>query len=306
MAMDPELASSFRRMPRLNPASPIVRGLFGVLLRVAPMKRAAGASLRKVRKGGLYARLHSPVDAGPSCSRGALLWIHGGGLVLGDPRQDDVMCSKIAATLGIVVLAPRYRLAPQHRFPAALDDCRAAYDWLVANAGTLGIDPTRIAIGGDSAGGGLAASLVQLLSDEKPGSVAAQWLLEPMLDDRTGADGRNDDPPEYFWKAADNRFGWGAYLGMAPGSLQVPRYAVAARYEGTSALPPAWIGVGMEDLFLDECRAYARRLQEAGGTAELVCVPGAPHGFFGLAPKAAISQRFLNGAVDWLRKMIGA
>jgi acetyl esterase/lipase len=223
---------------------------------------------------------------------------------MGHPRQDDRLCSQVAAALDVVVLAPRYRLAPRHRFPAALDDCREAFDWLVANAGSLGIDPARIAIGGDSAGGGLAACLVQSLCDERPGTVAAQWLFQPMLDDRTGADGRNDDPPEYFWKAADNRFGWGAYLGVAPGSPAVPRYAVAARYEGAAALPPAWIGIGTEDLFLEECRAYARRLQESGTPVELVCAPDAPHGFLGWAPDAAVSQRFQRAAFDWLGRAI--
>jgi acetyl esterase/lipase len=162
-----------------------------------------------------------------------------------------------------------------------------------------------MAIGGDSAGGGLAACLVQSLCDEQPGTVAAQWLFEPMLDDRTGADGRNDDPPEYFWKSADNRFGWSAYLGMAAGAPEVPRFAVAARHDILTTLPQTWIGIGTEDLFLGECRNYANRLERAGCAVELVCVPGAPHGFAALAPKTAVAQRFKQSAIAWLERAIG-
>jgi acetyl esterase/lipase len=223
---------------------------------------------------------------------------------MGHPRQDDPLCSEVAANLGIVVLAPQYRLAPRHKFPAALNDCREAWDWLLAEAASLGIDTARIAIGGDSAGGGLAACLVQSLCDERPRAVAAQWLFEPMLDDRTGADGSNDDPPEFFWKSADNRYGWSAYLGMPAGALDVPPYAVAARHENLAGLPQTWIGIGSEDLFLNECRTYAGQLEQAGCPVELVCAPGAPHGVFGLAPKSGVAQRLRSSAIAWLSRAI--
>lgn len=305
MPLDPELAPHFARMPRINPANPIVRAVLAALVRVSPLTRAGGATVRTVRTGRFKARLHLPDNAGGNSPRGALLWIHGGGYLMGHPRQDDPLCSEVAATLGLVVLAPRYRLSPRHKFPAALDDCREAWDWLMAQASSLGIDRTRVAIGGDSAGGGLAACLVQSLADEDPALVAAQWLFEPMLDDRTGSDGRNDDPPEYFWRSADNRLGWGAYLGMAPGSPDVPPYAVAARYGNVAALPQTWIGIGSEDLFLDESRAYAERLKQAGCAVEFDCVPGAPHGFVGLAPKTGPSLRLKKAALDWLGRAIG-
>lgn len=271
-----------------------------------PLRRAAGARLRVIKIAEMSARLHLPdngVDAGPF---GALLWIHGGGYVMGHPRQDDALCSMIAATLGIVVLAPQYRLAPRHRFPAALDDCRTAWDFLRHAAADLGVDPTRMAIGGDSAGGGLAACLVQSLAHEQPGSVAAQWLWEPMLDDRTGCTGDMNDLPEYLWKSVDNRYAWAAYLGLPAGAAGLPRYAVAAACDNLRGLPPTWIGVGTADLFRAEDLAYAHSLTRAGCDVEFFEVPDVPHGFALLAPKTAPARRFRQAAMDWLRTAVAA
>lgn len=306
MPMDPELAAPFAKLPNIDPRNRVIQILFGAAARFMPVKRTEGVELRHIRSGRLKARLHVPTHAPSAGPSGALMWIHGGGYIMGHPRQDDALCSEIAAALGVVVLAPQYRLAPRHAFPAALDDCRAAWNWLLAEAPALGVDAARLAIGGDSAGGGLAACVVQSICDEQPGLIAAQWLFEPMLDDRTSADGRNDDPPEYTWKNKHNRFGWAAYLGRDGGSAQVPRFAVAARYENLATLPPTWIGVGTEDLFVEECRAYARRLEQAGCGVELNCVSGAPHGFFHIAPKADITQRFKQSALAWLGHRIGS
>jgi acetyl esterase/lipase len=113
-----------------------------------------------------------------------LLWVHGGGLVLGRPEADHELCSRIARDLGILVVGARYRLAPEHPFPAALDDLVAVVRWLADPAAGLGVDPTRVAVGGASAGGGLAASAVQRAHDEGL-PVAFQLLVHPMLDDRT-------------------------------------------------------------------------------------------------------------------------
>ncbi len=228
-------------------------------------------------------------------SGGALLWLHGGGLIVGRPAMDDGRCVAWARDLGLLVVSVDYRLAPEHPFPAALDDAHAAWRWLQGAAEGLGVDPTRVAIGGASAGGGLAACLAQRLRDEgrTAGGVqpAAQLLVYPMLDDRTAAR-RELDGGHLVWSNRSNRTGWSAYLGGPPGASEAPMYAVAARLDDVAGLPPAWIGVGTLDLFLEEDRAYAARLEAAGVATELLEVPGAPHGFDALAPDVPLTRAF--------------
>jgi acetyl esterase/lipase len=233
-------------------------------------------------------------------SGAALFWIHGGGYLIGRPAQDDRFCAEVAAQLGIMVVSVGYRLAPEHPFPAPLEDCHAGWAWLQRAAPSLGIDPRRVAIGGQSAGGGLAACLVHKVQDEGPGKAAAQWLFCPMLDDRTAARRDLDAIGHRLWGNADNAVGWRAYLAAEPGGVSVPPCAVAARREDLARLPPAWIGVGDVDLFAEEDRAYAERLSRAGVKTTFVTVPGAPHGFEAWAPHTEIARRFLVGARDWL------
>ena len=186
---------------------------------------------------------------------GVLLWIHGGGYVMGDPRGDHDVCSQHARDLGIVVVNVDYRLAPEHPFPAALEDCYAALRWVHENADELGIDPSRIAVGGGSAGGGLAAALAQLAHDRGEVPVCFQYLVYPMLDDRTTLVRKR--PRTLVWTPGANLFGWTSYLGHPPGLEESRPYAVPARREDLSGLPPAWIGVGDIDLFYEEDVAYA-------------------------------------------------
>ena len=173
----------------------------------------------------------------------ALLWIHGGGLVLGRPELDHALASGFADELGIVVVSPRYRLAPERPYPAAIDDVYASYRWLLDNADELGVDVSRIAIGGGSAGGGLAAALVQRAHDEGL-PVAYQLLVEPMLDDRTVPRAEAADVAALAWTVPSNRFGWTSYLGHEPGAPEDRPYAVPARRADVSGLPPAYIGIG--------------------------------------------------------------
>ncbi|GHH67923.1 alpha/beta hydrolase [Promicromonospora soli] len=221
----------------------------------------------------------------------ALLWIHGGGMVLGDAAQDSKFCRQIADQLGIVVVSVEYRLAPEHPFPTPLDDCYTALRWL---AGQPDIDPARIAIGGQSAGAGLAASLALLAKERGEIRPVLQLLSYPMLDDRTTT--RTDIDPRRLriWSQKSNRFGWRGYLGSATAVGNVPPLAAPARYDDLSGLPPAWIGVGTNDLFHDEDVTYARRLQQAGVATTLHVVPGAYHNFDSLEAKAAISRAFLK------------
>lgn len=222
----------------------------------------------------------------------ALLWIHGGGLVMGRPEQDDRTNIGFVRELGIVVAALRYRLAPDHRAPAAVEDAHAGLRGLVAHAARLGVDADRIAIGGASAGGGLAAALALLTHDRGEIRPVLQLLIYPMLDDRTVTRTDLDTRNVRVWTAKSNRFGWTSYLGVPPGGPDVSPYAAPARREDLSGLPPAWVGVGSLDLFRDEDVEYARRLTAAGVPCALCIVPGAFHGFDALFAKAGVSRDF--------------
>jgi acetyl esterase/lipase len=259
---------------------------------------------------GVAVRVYRPREGATGA---ALLWLHGGGLIVGTPRMDDGRCGAWVRELGLVVVSVDYRLAPEHPFPAALDDACAAWAWLQGSADAWGIDAARVAIGGASAGGGLAACLAQRLRDEGGVQPAAQLLVYPMLDDRTAALRELDDGGHLVWSNRSNRAGWSAYLGRSPGGPDLPAYAAAARRADLRGLPPAWIGVGELDLFLDEARAYAGRLERAGVATELHEVAGAPHGFDALAPTvplarafAAVQGAFLRGRLGIARREDGA
>jgi acetyl esterase/lipase len=219
---------------------------------------------------------------------GALLWIHGGGYVMGAPEVENEVCSRIALDLGVLVVNVSYRLAPEHPFPAGLDDCYTALAWLHEQADELGIDPDRVAIGGASAGGGMAASLAQMAHDRGGPAVSFQVLVYPMLDDRTVQ--RPVDA--LVWNNRSNAFAWGAYLGHPAGQPDERPWAVPARRADLAGLPPAWIGVGDIDLFHDEDVEYARRLQEAGVRCELHVEPGMYHGADAIAGKVDSMRAF--------------
>ena len=237
-------------------------------------------------------------------SEAALLWIHGGGFVLGNAALDDRFCAVTSQALGMVVVSVDYRLAPEYPFPMPLDDCHAAWLWVQKNAGALGIDPKRIAIGGQSAGGALAASLVQRLHDEEGNKAAAQWLFCPMLDDRTATRRELDAMKHWVWSHRANATGWELYLAMAPGFHELPQYAVPARRDDLSGLPPAWIGIGEIDLLHDEGQIFADRMRASGVDVVLTSVPGAPHGFESWAFDTKLAQDFVANAQRWLQQTL--
>ena len=224
--------------------------------------------------------------------QGAVLLIHGGGYVVGSPHDAALGAAILARECGVPVLAPGYRLGPEHPFPAALDDVQAAWHYLLDHAEELGVDPDKIVIGGYSAGGGHAAALVQRLHDEGGRQPAAQLLVYPMLDDRTAARRDLDRPWHLVWNNWSNLHGWTSYLGHAPGAETTAPYVVPARRDDLSGLPPAWIGVGTPDLFLDEDREYAARLTEAGIDVTYVEVEGGIHGFDLFAADTSLAQAF--------------
>ena len=212
--------------------------------------------------------------------RPALLNIHGGGYISGAPEMQEAQNARLAAELDMVVVSPDYRLAPESPFPAAIEDCYAALAWMVSQASELDIDPARIAVSGESAGGGLAAALALLARDRNEYQIAFQRLIYPMIDDRTS--GMLEASPylgQFVWTRESNAFGWSCLLGKAINGSNVSPYAAAARAQDLSGLPPAFIGCGALDFFVDENVDYARRLIHAGVPTELHIYRGAPHGF---------------------------
>jgi acetyl esterase/lipase len=244
------------------------------------------------------------VDPAPGAKgRPVLLHTHGGGYVARSAALSIRFLQTVAETCNCVVVSVEYRLAPETRFPGSLEDNYTALRWLYANADALGVDRKRIAVGGESAGGGHAASLAIAARDRKEIPIAFQLLFYPMLDDRTGSS--RPVPPhigEFVWTAQSNVFGWTSLLGVPAGSPTVPAGAVPARVEDLAGLPPAFIVVGAIDLFVDEDIEYARRLIAAGVPAELHVVPGAYHAYDLLVPNATVTARFTEYWTTALRR----
>lgn len=233
-----------------------------------------------------------------------LLWLHGGGYIMGKPEMDEQNCIEYVREAGIVVVSVDYRCAPKYPFPTALEDSYLALKWVVARSEQLNVDPNRIAIGGASAGAGLAAALVQCAYDRQEIKPVFQLLIYPMLDDRTVLRTDINDGDYLVWTPKSNRFGWESYLGTKCGADNAAAYSVPARREDLSGLPPAWIGVGELDLFYDEDMAYAKRLKECGVECEMSILPGVFHGFDAVASQAPIVREFRNSQLAALRKYL--
>jgi acetyl esterase/lipase len=304
----PELARLARFLPRFAWGPRVLRVIRFVERLVKAPRLPGGVTVEEVRVPGsagapqVRVRLYRPDNLQRPAP--ALLWMHGGGYVMGKPEVDELSSAQYAQELGLLVASVDYRLAPEHPFPAPLEDCYAALRWLHAQAGALGIDPARIAIGGASAGGGLTAALAQLAHDRGEVRPAFQLLIYPMLDDRTALRTDIDGTHHRLWNHESNVFGWSAYLGQAPGAAEVPAHAVPARRADLSGLPSAWMGVGTVDLFHDEDLAYAQRLKDAGVPCEVHVVPGAYHGFDIVARKADVARQFRASHVTALRRAL--
>ncbi len=221
-------------------------------------------------------RLYKSADK--TKGRPGVLYIHGGGYILGTPETTDFACYRMVKEIGCVVVSVDYRLAPETPYPGPLEDCYASLEWFAGNAEELGVDESRIAVAGGSAGGGLTAALCLLARDRKGPPICFQAPLYPMIDDRNITPSSFEFTDGRLWNRAKNEFGWEMYLGpLYKGD--VPFYAAPARAADLSGLPPAYTLVGELDLFRDETIDYCARLLRAGVPTELHIYPGCYHGF---------------------------
>jgi acetyl esterase/lipase len=284
--VDPELLGALETLPALDlslEVLPLIRA--GILQMSGQM--AGSVTIPEIERSERFipgpqgapdirVLVYSPKDG--AAARPAYLQIHGGGYVIGAAELGEIANAMLSRELGCVVVAVDYRLAPETTFPGNLEDCYAALKWLHDEAGSLGVDTGRIAIGGESAGGGLAAGLALLARDRGEVPIVHQHLTYPMIDDRPEVE-PHPFTGQFVWTRAQNHFGWNAILGGAPGRTDVSPYAAPARAEDLRGLPPAFISVGALDLFLEQDLEYARRLTRAGVPVELHVYPGAYHGF---------------------------
>jgi acetyl esterase/lipase len=228
------------------------------------------------------------VAAGP-----AVVYLHGGGMISGSVALYDGPISRYVSGSGVSMLAVEYRLAPEHPYPTPVEDCYSGLLWLVEHAAELDVDPARIGVMGDSAGGGIAAAVALMSRDRGGPALVHQILIYPMLDDRN----TSPDPeivPFAVWSYDDNITGSGALLGEAVGGASVSPYAAPARAIDLSGLPPCYLEVGQLDIFRDEDLDYAQRLSAAGVTVEFHLRPGVPHEFETYAYATDVARRSVS------------
>jgi acetyl esterase/lipase len=292
-ALDPDLRKVARFLPRgyaLHRGYKVQRAIMQVLGTAGRLRDVPVIAVNEHVK----VRMHRP--AGLPERTPALLWIHGGGTIMGTAVQDDKFCRKLSRLTGVAIAAVEHRLAPEHPYPTPLEDCYAALLWLARQPW---VNPDRIAVGGASAGGHFAAALAQRAHDRGEVKPAYQMLVYPMLDDRTGAN--RDGPKRLMWTETDNQLAWQWYLDGAD-----PVEAAPGRRPDLSGLAPAWIGVGTLDLYHQECLDYGRRLREAGVPVHEEVAPGAFHAFDHIVDKAPISAKFFASQRDHLWAALAA
>jgi acetyl esterase/lipase len=243
-------------------------------------------------------RIYRP--AGATASLPGIYHIHGGGMVLGTVAGEDATASLLCEEVGAVVVSVEYRLAPEHPHPAPVEDCYAGLVWFAEHADELGVDPSRIAIYGGSAGGGLAIATALLARDRGAPDLRFMMPIYPMIDDTNTTPSSHEITSVGIWDRDANIEAWGWYLG----GRDADGYAAPARAEDLSGLPPAFIDVGTADLFRDEDITFAQRLMRAGVPCELHVHPGSYHASETFAPDAALSQRIRALRIDALRRAL--
>lgn len=242
---------------------------------------------------------------GATGATAAVYSIHGGGMMFGHHLGNLDSFDDWLLDHDVVLVSVDYRLAPEHPDPYPVEDCYAGLVWVAAHADELGIDPARIVIAGQSAGGGLAAGTALLARDRQGPDLMAQILVSPMLDDRDETVSTRQIDGVGVADRQMNRFAWDAYLGTRRATPDVSEYAAPARAADLSALPRTYIDCGSAEVFRDEDVAFASRLWAAGVDAELHVWPGAFHGFTSMVPGAAISRTATAALADWTRRLLG-
>lgn len=306
--IDPELLPQLEMIPNFD-LNPDFLAMARMALGQAPAPdNLPVAPVRKVIEGP-----DGPIEvywfdpAPGATNRPALLHIHGGGMVIGSARLMADGPSALAAEIGIPVASVEYRLAPDTPFPGPQEDCYAALRWLVGAASELGIDPARIGVTGESAGGGLAAAVALMARDRGDIRIAAQILVYPMIDHRVGGaqdPWRNRHTGEFIWTRGSNQFGWESLRGGYGVDDERKGWFSPSRADDLAGLPPTWIGVGTLDLFFDEDLDYARRLVDAGVPVELHVYPGAFHGF-DRAAEARVTKDFRRDLHAGAKRLLG-
>ena len=295
--VDSELAQALAGMPPLNPSAetlPALRTAVAEFQATAPPAPGVTVEERFLpRSDGTSLRILIYLPASPSRT-GGLLWFHGGGMIMATPDGYEAQSRYFAHRMGCVVVAVDFRLAPDHPYPAGLEDGHQALQWLHESADELRIPSGRIAVTGESGGGCLAAALALYARDHNGPAISAQFLQYPMLDDRTGTAMQPDPMPnagEFVWTKASNRFAWGAVLGREPGGTNTPAYAAPGRVGNLTGLPPSYLFIGELDLFVGENLHFAQNLLRHGVSTELHLYAGAYHGFMSFCPDAKLTKR---------------
>ncbi|CAM5285005.1 esterase [Streptomyces canarius] len=248
----------------------------------------------------LIARPAKLSDAAP-----VVYHLHGGGMISGTSRTGmPGILREWAAPLGLVVVSADYRLAPEHPYPAGVEDCYAGLVWVARHAAEIGGDPERIVVAGGSAGGGLTAAVALMARDRGGPRLAGQLAMCPMLDDRNNTPSARQMAGHGVWDRRANEAGWTSLLGEARGTDRVPPYAAPARATDLSGLPPAYIDAGAAETYRDEDITYASRIWQAGGDAELHVWSGGFHGSDQIAPDTAVARDAREARVRWLRRIL--
>ncbi|HEV2309349.1 MAG TPA: alpha/beta hydrolase [Acidimicrobiia bacterium] len=308
-AFDPELAPFVEAIP-LADIGDLAKARANLLALIEPLNSdvdTSGLRITDHRVPGpegappVLVRVYEPDSPAPAGGRPALLDIHGGGFVLGDISMQHGVAAILARRLDAVVATVEYRLAPEHPFPAGVEDCYAALRWMHGEASSLGIDTTRVAVGGQSAGGGLAAAVALLARDRGGPPLCFQLLGIPELDHRLETTSMRTFVDTPMWNRPNAVLSWRYYLGPDPG--EVSPYASPAIAEDLHGLPPAYVTAMEFDPLRDEGILYALRLMEAGVPVELHTFPGTFHGS-GAMVWAGVSRRGAEEHQEVLRRAL--
>lgn len=243
-------------------------------------------------------RIYRPVDATGTLP--GIYFIHGGGMILGDIDGEDAVATSVCEQVDAVVVSVEYRLAPEHPYPAPVEDCYAGLAWMARHAAELRVDPDRLAVYGGSAGGGLTIAISMLARDRAFPALRFQMPIYPMIDDRNETPSSHEITDIGLWDRAGNIEAWKWYLGDG----KPDQYAAPARAEDLAGLPPTYIDVGTLDLFRDEDITFAMRLMAAGIPTELHVSPGAYHAAEVFAPAAPLSERIWTRRFEALRRAL--